>query len=916
MPFGGAIKLTGESEYKKALSSINQSLKEVGSEMKVVSSAYDKNDKSTEALNAKSQALNKTYDAQNQKLNVLKAQYSAMASQYADQSTKHQTLVNSYNKEKAELERIGQTLGTTSKEYQDQKAKVEALGQEVDKSTKAQDANEKSMSQMRIQINQAQADCNNTAKAIDELGNETEDSGKQAEKASSGGFTVMKQVLANLATDAIRAAADGLKKLGAAFIDIGKNALQNYSEFEQLAGGVETLFSPPESMDEFIARMGEAGIAAEDAAQMYSGGVDLVMRNANDAYKTAGLSANEYMATATSFSASLLQGLNGDTVKAAQLTDKAITDMSDNANKMGTSMESLQAAYQGFAKGNFTLLDNLKLGYGGTKTEMLRLVKDAGVVDESVKSLDDVSFDQMIEAIHIVQENMGITGTTAKEASTTIQGSTSAMKSAWQNMLTGIADDNADFDQLIGNLVESITTVASNLVPRIQTIIEGIGTAIPQLITTLMPEVISLLTTVSESLLQSIPDVLTSLANGVMEALPVIMPVLVEVAGQLISMITEMVPSILTGIVDAFIEGFPTIVTMGVDMILNLADGIVQAIPDLVAKIPEVISSVLTTITSLLPKIVSEGASMLGSLITGLLGAIPQLVGALPEIIETTVTTLTDMLPDIIETGDELLVSLINGILEAIPQLISMLPTIIETTVRVLSNNLPKIIQAGITILTNLINGILNALPQLVAMVPQLISTIVTTLANGLPQILQMGGRIISQLGEGITNSIGTLLATCNSLVSRAVSAIGNVVGYMAGIGRNLVQGIWNGISSAVDWVLSKIRGFGSSIVSGIKRIFGIASPSKLMRDEVGKNLALGIGEGFSDEMGEVTAEMQSALPTSFDTAVNVSSGDTGNPYTNMVSAFKEALREVKVELDDREVGTFIDKTVTELVYA
>ena len=274
------------------------------------------------------------------------------------------------------------------------------------------------------------------------------------------------------------------------------------------------------------------------------------------------------------------------------------------------------------------------------------------------------------------------------------------------------------------------------------------------------------------------------------------------------------------------------------------------------------------------------------------------------------------MLPDIIETGDELLVSLINGILEAIPQLISMLPTIIETTVRVLSNNLPKIIQAGITILTNLINGILNALPQLVAMVPQLISTIVTTLANGLPQILQMGGRIISQLGEGITNSIGTLLATCNSLVSRAVSAIGNVVGYMAGIGRNLVQGIWNGISSAVDWVLSKIRGFGSSIVSGIKRIFGIASPSKLMRDEVGKNLALGIGEGFSDEMGEVTAEMQSALPTSFDTAVNVSSGDTGNPYTNMVSAFKEALREVKVELDDREVGTFIDKTVTELVYA
>ena len=324
---GGAIKLKGESEYQRALKQIKQNLREVSSEMKAVSSSFDKNDNSTSALNAKSQVLNKTLDAQKQKLKTLQSQYSDFSSKMAQQTAKHETLVNTYNKEKQKLEEIGKTLGTSSKEYQDQKAKVEQLAQAVSKSSKNQDANAKAMSEMRVQMNNAQTDINKTTKALDELGNEAEDSGKKA-KSSGDGFTVMKGVLSNLATDAIHMALDGLKQLGGAFINVGKQAYESYSQYEQLVGGVDTLF-------------GNASAKVQEYAA--------------NAYKTAGISANQYMEQVTGFSATLLQGLNGDTAKAADIANVAVTDMADNANKMGTSMTDIQNAYQGFAKDNYTI---------------------------------------------------------------------------------------------------------------------------------------------------------------------------------------------------------------------------------------------------------------------------------------------------------------------------------------------------------------------------------------------------------------------------------------------------------------------------------------------------------------------------------------------------------------------------------
>lgn len=324
-----------------------------------------------------------------------------------------------------------------------------------------------------------------------------------------GGFSKLKSI----AETALKGLAIGATAVATGMVAIGKSALDSYADYEQLIGGVETLFK------------NSAGI---------------VEGYANNAYKTAGLGANAYMETVTSFSASLLQSLNGDTAKAAQVADMAITDMSDNANKMGTSMESIQNAYQGFAKQNYTMLDNLKLGYGGTKEEMQRLLTDAEKISGikyDISNLNDV-----YSAIHVIQGELGITGTTAKEASTTIQGSAAAMKGAWQNLLTGMADDSQDFGQLIKNFVESVLTFGDNIIPRIEVIISGISKLVGGLVTDFLPKIIQMIPPLLQEALPIILTALQSLISSILEALPAIVQCLIDVIPQIINTITTMLP--------------------------------------------------------------------------------------------------------------------------------------------------------------------------------------------------------------------------------------------------------------------------------------------------------------------------------------------------------------------------------------
>lgn len=320
------------------------------------------------------------------------------------------------------------------------------------------------------------------AKAI----NKANEQSKVLKKIGDIGKTVAK---ATLATGA--AAAAGI-------VAISKSAVESYAEYEQLVGGVDTLFKE-----------------SSKAVQQY----------ADNAYKTAGLSANEYMSTVTSFSASMISSLGGDTAKAAEYANRAITDMSDNANKMGTDMETIQQAYQSMARGNYGMLDSLKIGYGGTKKEMERLLKDASKISGIKYNIS--SFADITEAIHVVQTEMGITGTTAKEASTTIQGSISAMKGAWTNLLTGLGNENADFDALLTNFLESVGTVAQNLLPRISVIIGKI----PDMVRGLLPLIPPLIA----ELLPVAVDGVSSIVAGVGAILPELVGTVVNAIGQIIT---------------------------------------------------------------------------------------------------------------------------------------------------------------------------------------------------------------------------------------------------------------------------------------------------------------------------------------------------------------------------------------------
>lgn len=405
----------------------------------------------------------------------------------------------------------------------------------------------------------------------------------------SGKFKNGLAAAAKVGAAAVSAAATGIAVLT-------KKALNNYAEYEQLVGGVDTLFK-------------------DSSAK--------VQEYAANAYKTAGLSANEYMDTVTSFSASLLQSLGGDTKAAADMANVAITDMSDNANKMGTDMASIQNAYQGFAKQNYTMLDNLKLGYGGTKEEMERLLENATKL--SGVEYDISSYADIVDAIHVIQGEMEISGrtaeeaaaiyertgrqvseqlgTTAKEASTTIQGSVSSMKAAWRNLLTGIADDNADFKTLIEQFVDSLVTVGENIIPRINIIIQGLTQLITEASQTIIPLAVQILLENLPSIVAAGMDLIIALVSGILDNIDM-----------LIDCVLEMVDVI----VDKLIDNLPKLIDGGIRLIAALANGLIRAIPNLVSKIPQIISSIVKGLVSGIPAIFDVGKNIVEGLWNGI----------------------------------------------------------------------------------------------------------------------------------------------------------------------------------------------------------------------------------------------------------------------------------------------------------
>lgn len=589
--------------------------------------------------------------------------------------------------------------------------------------------------------------------------------------------------------------------VGAAATAIGglvTASVNAYAEYEQLVGGVDTLFKN-----------------SSQKLQSY----------ADEAYKTAGMSANEYMSTVTSFSASLLQSLGGDTEKAADYANQAVIDMSDNANKMGTSMELIQNAYQGFAKQNYTMLDNLKLGYGGTKEEMERLLEDASKI--SGIKYDISSFADVTQAIHVMQESMGIAGTTSKEASETIEGSINSVKGAWENLLVGITNPDADWDKLIQNLVDTVTAAGENILPAVGSALVGVSA----LIRDLFP------------------------------------------------MIAQEIPTLIS-------EILPQLVDTGISVVNSLITGIQQNLPALMEGAIQIVTSIGNAIITMLPQILTIAMQLIQTLINGII----------------------TMLPQIIQMGMQLITQLILGIAQMLPQLIPQAINAIITIVNGLLDNIDMLIDAAIQLILGLADGLINALPILIEKAPEIIMKLVTALIKNAPKILEAGVQLIVKLVEGVGSVLGKLGQMAGTIIQTIWDGLKSLPSKMLEVGKNLIQGIWNGISNAVGWLWDKISGFCSGIVDKIKGFFGIHSPSKVFADEVGKFLALGLGEGFDDNLGKVYKNMQSAVD--FETqklSANLSTTATNNKLFTANILMKPS----DIYLDSTKVGRAVTPAVT-----
>jgi len=716
-------------------------------------------------------------------------------------------------------------------------------------------------------------------------------------KGAEKGVNKLGSTLGSAAKTGLKLFTGAVAAAGVAVTGLTKLSIDQYGEYEQLVGGVETLFKS--SSNEIIGY-------------------------ANDAYKTAGMSANEYMKTITGFSASLLQGLGGDTKKAAEIGNMAVIDMSDNANKMGTAIERIQDAYQGFAKQNYTMLDNLKLGYGGTKTEMERLLADAQKI--SGVKYDISNFNDVIEAIHVIQEQMGITGTTSLEAASTIEGSLNMTKSAWTNLLTGMADDNADFDVLVQNLVNSLGSLGENLLPRIKTAIKGIG----ELFRTLLPKVLDeipemMASLFPESMQEDVKRIFEGIADAVKNAVDVAMewlPKITEVFAWLLdnsefiaagivgigvalltlkvvntvskiggifkdlfmeiatgtpimeafNIVLGMNPFVLiaaavVGLVVGFIylwntsEGFrnffinmwESIKTFFIDTWNAIMGFFTETIPSWIESIKVWFGSLgewFGTLWTNIKQFFIDGWNAIVSFFTETIPAwIQQMFDWFSELPYKIGYAMGYVLTTIIQWGVDTWNYLVTNVpiwIKAIVDWFATLPGKIWTW---LVNTIKKIIEWGSQTYSNMVTAVTNAINAAIEWFSKLPSRIWEWLVNTIAKVIQFG----KDLGEKASEAGG-------EMVENIIDAVKDLPSKFLDIGVNIVKGIWNGITNMGSWLHERVTGFFEGMLRGAEEANEINSPSRLYRDRIGKFMAQGVGVGFENEASSVEKDIRKNL--------------------------------------------------------
>ena len=733
--FGGTVKLEGESEYRKALTQITQNLKEVSSEMKVVTSTYDKNDTSASALSDKSRALSNILTQQSDKVKVLKDRYNEMEKQYGSNSEKQQELTKKIDEEKRKLNEIGSTLGTTSKEYLEQAKVVNGLESE-------QDSYNKAVSQSKIEMNKAQAEVNKTSNQLKNLEKAEDSAGESAIKM--GDF-----IKANIISEYIIRGIDSLvgkvKNVASA---VGNVVIQ---------GGIDRALN----LENAKAKMSTFTKSTEQ--------LDEIMKNVSDSVDGTAFSMDS--------AATVAAGLFAAGIKEGDQMTNSLKLVTDAAQVSGRSMEDIGAIF------------NKVAANGKLSGQELNQLSDSG-----------------IPILQMLSESTGKSASEVRDLVSAGKIGFAEFSAAMEKGLGGAAQKSGEtFTSSLANLKSACSRIGATLMTPI---LEG-----------------------ATPVMNTFKDMLKLLANGTTDGID-------ELANKLETQVMEMV------------------------------DGIINNLGPFLDKLIPVLDSLLEKILQILPK------------------ALPKLINMVVKTLSQLISTILSNLPQIISVLLDAALQIINAVTQQLPVLIPQIIDAILEIIPILIDNLPLFIQAGIELIGALALGLVEALPKLIDAIPKLIDKMVTTFSKNGPKMISTGLKLIVAIAKGLIQAIPSLLAAIPKILASLVKGFGSSLKSMLTVGKQLVEGIWNGISNATDWILEKIKGFGKSILNGIKKIFGIKSPSRVMRDEIGKNIALGLIEGVDSQKKNIEKSVNDLsslyinsfnnggiIPTDFNITPNVSNG-------------------------------------------
>lgn len=651
-------------------------------------------------------------------------------------------------------------------------------------------------------------------------------------KDATNSASKMSSVMKGIGSSAIKVG-KGLAVAGAAAATavtaLVSKSVGAFADYEQLTGGVETLFGAGgRSVEEYAQSVGKSVSDIQGKYDSLMSAQNVVLENANKAYMTAGMSANEYMDTVTGFSASLISSLGGDTNKAADYANSALVDMSDNANKMGTDMESIKNAYQGFAKQNYTMLDNLKLGYGGTQEEMKRLLSDAEKL--TGQRYDISSFADITQAIHAIQTQMDITGTTAKEASTTISGSWGSLKAAFQNVLVGLTTGGDMFDQSLDALINTAVTFGQNIIPAIKGALSGVGYLIEGLAPVIGETIPPLINDLAPTLANSAVSLISSLVNG-----------LTQNATQFSECLSNMIIVAVAGISTVV----PQLLDAASKIVSNLMQGLTNSMPQIVNGAVTLIEGLVNGLVNNIPLLIMGAVQLVASLANGLIANLPRIIDAGVNLITGIVSASYSMMPQIIQNGMQLVVNLAVGLVRAIPQLIAALPRITGAIVKGFKSvnwfdlglQLIKSIWEGIkSIGSEMWNGVKEKTSELWGGVKNVVSEKLNNIKSaydahggglkgatfaaieGVKEYYRTGYDAINQLTGGklgeVVNAVGEKMEVVKGKFSEAFGNVKNTV-------MTIFENIKNGITEKISAAVNKVKEIFGSIADKVSEVWG-----------------------------------------------------------------------------------------------